>query len=494
MTAPASSSSLATSSPEATQPFSPIQRLMLALLCFADCMVVLDFSIVNVAIPSIQKALGFTPEGVQWLVTGYGLVFGGFMLLGGRLSDLYGRKRIFMIGNLIFTLASFAGGLSVNPAMLVSMRCLQGLGAALLAPSALALLMGVFDEGPARNRAFGIWGTVAAAGYSIGVVLGGLLTATLGWRFILFVNVPLGIFILIASYRLLPESEAPIAKPKLDIWGSVLVTSGLMVLVYALAEVPTRGWSSPVTAGLVLLAAILLGAFLAVESRAEQPLMPLRIFLLPGIAASNVICTLLSAAMVAMNLILTLYFQQVLHYSPLQTGLAFLPHGLAAIYAGPWGGRLADRLGPKTVLLGGAAVGLVSMLLLAMISTQDTYWYHLLPATVLMSFGIMPAFVNLMLLATAGAKTEDHGLVSGIVNTTGQLGGALGLGVLVAVAAGWTAFRKTAGETMELEAIISGYRMALLVGAIFLGLAVIAGLWGLRNQATTSPSPHTSIH
>lgn len=462
-------------------PFTPHQRLMLTLLCGSICMVVLDFSIVNVAIPSIQSALGFSPAGVQWLFTGYGLVFGGFQLLGGRLSDLYGRKRMFLYGIALFVLASFLGGFATGPATLVAMRCLQGLGAALLAPSALALLMGVFEEGPARNRAFGIWGTVAAAGYSIGVVLGGILVAWLGWRWILFVNVPLGGVILAAAWRMLPDPKAEGPRPGLDILGSLLVTVGLMALVYALARAPEIGWAAPATWRMIGIACALLVLFVIVEARAAEPLMPLRVFRLPGIAAANLVCTFLSAAMVAMNLVLTLHLQNALGLSPLLTGLALLPHGLAATYAGPWGGRLAGRFGPKPVLVGGIAVGLAGLLALgAFLSTRNTYWYHILPATVLLSFGIMPAFVTLTLLATSGAKPEDHGLVSGIVNTTGQLGGALGLAVLVAVAAGSTAAGARAGLS-GVEALISGYRAALATGAGFIAISLLIGAIGLRK-------------
>ena len=464
-------------------PFTPHQRLMLTLLCSAICMVVLDFSIVNVALPSIQHALGFSDSGVQWLFTGYGLVFGGFQLLGGRLSDLYGRKRMFLGGIALFILASLLGGLANSPGMLVAMRSLQGLGAALLAPSALALLMGVFEEGPARNRAFGVWGTVAAAGYSIGVVLGGILTAWMGWRWILFVNVPLGAAILFSAWRWLPGPAAQGPKPRLDILGSVLVTVGLMALVYALAQAPAMGWASWHTWRMILAAVALLIAFVFVEMKAAEPLMPLRIFRLPGIAAANLVCTFMSAAMVAMNLVLTLHLQQVLAFTPMQTGLALLPHGLAATWAGPWGGRLADRFGPKPVLVGGIAVGLCGLLALGLfLSLENTYWYQIMPATVLMSFGIMPAFVTLTLLATAGARPEDHGLVSGIVNTTGQLGGSLGLAILVAVAAGCTATARAAGAEGP-EALIPGYRMALVTGAGFIAVSLLIGAVGLRKRA-----------
>ena len=464
-------------------PFTSWQKLILTLLCCADCMVVLDFSIVNVAVPSIQKALGFTPETIQWLFTGYGIVFGGFLLLGGKLSDLFGRKHIFLGGTALFTFASLLGGFSTTPTMLIAMRCLQGLGAALLTPAALALLMGAFDEGPQRNRALGIWGTVAAAGYSIGVVMGGILTAFFGWRWILFVNVPLGIALFFMVLRLVKEAPLPKQKIKLDILGSVLVTSGLMLLVYALVQASAAGWTSWATWRLFGTSFLLIAGFIVVEMRTEQPLMPLRIFLMPGIAVSNLLITFLSAAMVAMNLILTLYFQQILGYAPLHTGLVFLPHGIMASIAGPWGGKLANRFGPKAVLLAGTLLGTTGLGLLALIQTHDTYWFHVLPATLLISCGVMPAFVTLMILATSGAKPDEHGLVSGILNTTGQLGGAIGLAVMVAVAAGTTAHLKLAGLVNGTDAVLSGYRMALATGAAFLAISFLIGWLGLQRKS-----------
>jgi EmrB/QacA subfamily drug resistance transporter len=444
-------------------------------------MVVLDFSIVNVALPSIQSSLGFTPHGIQWLLTGYGLVFGGFLLLGGRLADLYGRKRIFLIGTTVFSIASLLGGFADSPATLVAMRCLQGLGAALLAPAALSLLMVAFEEGPARNRAFGIWGTVAASGYSVGVVLGGILTATLSWRWIMFVNVPLALCILLVAWKLLKEVPLEGPRRKLDLAGSVLVTSGLMLLVYALVQASELGWTTWATWRLFLAAFAVLGLFIVVEKRTQEPLMPLSIFSLPGVAAANGAATLLSAALVAMNLILTLHFQQVLGFSPWYTGLAFLPHGLAAAFAGPWGGRLANRIGPKNVLLLGTALVLICLGLLALISVRDTFWFHILPLTVFMSFGLMPAFVTITILATAGAKPEDHGLVSGILNTTGQLGGALGLAVLVAVASAATRSAADAGAVGP-EALVAGYRAALATGTVFVALALALSAWGLKKS------------
>jgi EmrB/QacA subfamily drug resistance transporter len=461
--------------------FTPHQLLILTLLCGADGMVVLDFSIVNVALPSIQRDLGFTPQGIQWLLTGYGLVFGGFLLLGGRMADLYGRKRIFLGGTLLFTLASLLGGFSGSPAVLVAMRCLQGLGAALLAPSALALLMGAFDEGPARNRAFGIWGTVAAAGYSVGVVLGGILTARLGWRWVMFVNVPLGIIVLVSAARLLREPPREGPAPSLDLAGSLLVTAGLMLLVYALVQASETGWRTGKTLLLFGGAFALLGVFVGVERRTREPLMPLGIFALPGIAAANMTMTLLSAALVAMNLILTLYFQQVLGYSPLATGLAFLPHGLAASVAGPWGGRLANRIGPRAVLLLGTTLVLVCMVLLTFIGTRDHVVWFVVPLTVVMSFGLMPAFVTMTILATTGIEKKDHGLVSGILNTTGQLGGALGLAILVALAAQGTLMAQGAGTTGK-EALMTGYRLALGAGSIFVAAALFLAWSGIKKR------------
>lgn len=462
-------------------PFTAHQLLILTLLCGAQGMVVLDFSIVNVALPSIQQDLGFTAQGIPWLLTGYGLVFGGFLMLGGRLADLYGRKRIFLGGTALFTLASLLGGFAGGPGLLVAMRCLQGLGASLLAPSALALLMGAFEEGPVRNRAFGIWGTVAAAGYSVGVVLGGILTAHLGWRWVMFVNVPLGIIIILSAARLLREPLREGPSRSLDVAGSLLVTSGLMLLVYALVQASEAGWQTRKTGLLFAGAFALLGLFVRVERVTREPLIPLGIFALPGIAAANMTMTLLSAALVAMNLILTLYFQQVLGYGPLATGLAFLPHGLAAAVAGPWGGRLANRIGPRAVLLMGTSLVLVCMVLLAFIGTRDTALWYVIPLTAVMSFGLMPAFVTLTILATTGIEKKDHGLVSGILNTTGQLGGALGLAILVAVAAQGTLMAEAAGRP-EKEALISGYRMALGAGSLFVAASLLLAWSGSRKR------------
>jgi EmrB/QacA subfamily drug resistance transporter len=397
------------------------------------------------------------------------------------MADLYGRKRSFLGGTVLFALASLLGGLAGSPGMLVAMRCLQGLGAALLAPSALALLMGAFEEGPARNRAFGIWGTVAAAGDSVGVVLGAILTAKLGWRWIMFVNVPLALVVLAAAARLLKEPAHEGPKRNLDLAGSVLVTSGLMVLVYALVQASEAGWLSRKTGLLFLGAFALLSLFVLVEKRSREPLMPLGIFAMPGIAAANTAMTLLSAALVAMNLILTLYFQQVLHYSPLHTGLAFLPHGLAAAVAGPWGGRMANKIGPRAVLLLGTTLVLFCMVLLAFIGTRDRVLWFVVPLTVVMSFGLMPAFVTMTILATSGVKKEDHGLVSGILNTTGQLGGALGLAILVAVAAQGTLTAQASGAAGA-EALMTGYRMALGSGAVFVASALVLTWVGLRNR------------
>lgn len=462
-------------------PFTAQQILILTLLCGADGMVVLDFSIVNVALPSIQHDLAFTAQGIQWLLTGYGLVFGGFLLLGGRMADLYGRKRIFLGGTALFTLASLLGGFAESPGILVAMRCLQGLGAAMLAPSALALLMGAFEEGPSRNRAFGIWGTVAAAGYSVGVVLGGILTARLGWRWVMFVNVPLGLLVLLAAARLLREPPREGPARSLDLAGSLLVTSGLMLLVYALVQASETGWRTGRTGILFAGAFALLALFVGVEKRTREPLMPLGIFALPGIAAANLTMTLLSAALVAMNLILTLYFQQVLGYGPLATGLAFLPHGLAAAVAGPWGGRLANRIGPRSVLLLGTVLVLICMILLTFIGTRDAVLWYVIPLTAVMSFGLMPAFVTLTILATTGVEKKDHGLVSGILNTTGQLGGALGLAILVAVAAQGTLMAQGAGS-MGKEALMTGYRFALGAGSLFVAAALFLAWSGIRKR------------
>ncbi len=475
---------------QALPPFTSEQKIILTMLCSACCMVVLDFSIVNVALPSIQTALQFTTQKIQWLITGYGLVLGGFLLLGGRLADLYGRKKIFIYGTALFTLASFLGGFSTSQTMLIAMRCLQGLGAALLMPASLALLIGHFPEGSERNRALGIWGTVAAAGYSIGVILGGILTSKVGWRGIFFVNVPFGIALILSVIKFTKESKSENIKRNLDITGSLLVTSGLILFVYALVQSSVLGWKSQTIQIILFSSLVLLTAFFILELRIREPLIQFSIFKLPGILTANILSTLMSASLVAMNLLLTLYLQGVLHYSPFYTGLAFLPHGLMACFSGPWGGRLVTRIGSKPVLMGGMACILIGLFLLTFISTQDHYWWIVFPGTVLISIGGMPAFTTMTMLATSGVEEKDHGLVSGVLETTSQLGGAIGLATITAIAASQTTAHQMHSLSNSLhqnaallpESLVYGYRWGLWLGVAFIVIALFLGQFGLKKN------------
>jgi EmrB/QacA subfamily drug resistance transporter len=445
--------------------------LMLMLLCATEFMMVLDFSIVNVALSAIQQDLGFSQPNLQWLVSAYALAFGGFLLLGGKAADLFGRRRVLMLGLGLFTLASLVGGCAQSQSMLIVARSLQGLGAASVSPAALSILTIAFAEGEARNRALSIWGAVAAGGFAAGVLLGGILTDVLGWRSVMFINVPIGLLALVLIPLLLPESRER-SVPQLDVLGAVTVTSGLVTLVYALQQASDAGWDSIQTLMLFAIALALLGAFAWIESFMRSPLIPLRVFRSRRLTGANLIGLLMAGAIAPSIFVLTLYMQQVLNYSALQTGLAFLPHGIAAIVAAAIATPTVDRFGTKNTLIGSMSLGVFGLLHLSWIPVRGEFVRDLLPGTALTGFSIVMVIVAVTIAATTGIEDREQGMVSGLLATAQEIGAALGLAIVIAVATDRTQMvMAQAGETAHTKsiALTAGFRAALSVS---MGLAI----------------------
>ncbi|MBR8837445.1 MAG: MFS transporter [Stigonema ocellatum SAG 48.90 = DSM 106950] len=455
--------------------------LVLSLLCASQFMVVLDFSIVNVALPAMENDLGFSQQNLQWVISAYALTFGGFLLLGGRAADLFGRRRVFMAGLSLFTLASLVGGLAESQWVLIAARGFQGLGGAILDPAALSILTTTFTEGQERNRALSIWGAMGAVAFALGVLLGGVLTDGISWRWVMFVNVPVGIAAVALSPVLLRESRKQTLTQQIDLAGAVTVTGGLVLLVYALVQAPEAGWFAATTVLLFGGSIVFLALFVWVEERSPAPLVPLMIFRSSTLTGANLVGALLSAAVASMVYILTLYMQQVLGYTALQTGMAFLPHALAAMVAAPLTSRLIKRIGVKSTMVSGMVAVMVGLLLLTHISVQGNFVRELLPGTVFVGFGIMIGIVTVTIAATAGVADSEQGLASGLLNTAQQMGSAVGLAILVAVATARTqAIAATTGNL--LIATTRGFQAALAVGAGFAAIGIIVALLVIREQ------------
>ena len=409
--------------------------VVLVLICFAQFMVVLDATVVNVALPSIQKDLGMTETNLQWVVNAYTLVFGGFLLLGGRAGDLLGRKRLFLGGVIVFTAASLLDGLSTSSGMLIGARALQGLGAAFISPAALAIISTTFKEGSDRAKALGVWAAIAIGGSAVGLVLGGALTQAFSWPWIFFINVPVGIAVFLFALRLVPESKDEAAHRSFDVAGAVTVTGGLMSLVYAIVQAQQRGWGSVQTIVTFVVAVALLVAFVVIELRAKAPLVRLSIFRVRSLSAANVVMFFVGSGLFAMFFFNSLYIQRELHYGPLKAGLAFLPFTAGIMLSA----GITSAFGPKVGVRLVAAVGMViasgGLLLLTQIPVHGSYLSSVLPALLLTSFGMGGVFVSLTLVATTGLEDEDQGLASGLFNTSQQVGGALGLAILSTIAA-----------------------------------------------------------
>ncbi|HEU5279352.1 MAG TPA: DHA2 family efflux MFS transporter permease subunit [Gaiellaceae bacterium] len=458
--------------------------LALVIVCLGDLMIVLDVTIVGVALPSIREDLGFSETSLAWVVNAYLLTFGGFLLLGGRLGDLFGHRRLFLAGIGVFTLASLACGLANSQGLLVAARAVQGLGGAVVSAVALSLIVTLFTEPADRAKAMGVFGFVASGGGSIGVLLGGILTDALDWHWIFLVNVPIGIAVVALSLKVLPAARMQMASQRLDFVGAVTVTASLMVAVFAIVKGNEVGWITLRTLGLLGVAVVLLAGFLAIESRVESPLMPLRLFRLRNLAISNVIGVLWAAAMFAWFFLSALYLQLVLGYSPLEVGLAFLPGNLImGILSLGLSAKLVMRFGIRAPLATGLLLAALGSVLFARAPVDGNFVVDVLPPMILLGLGAGMAFNPLLLAAMGDVEQSEAGLASGVVNTAFMMGGALGLAVLASLAASRTETLRDAGDG-EAVALTGGYHAAFLVGALFaLGAAVMGAVLLRPSQA-----------
>jgi EmrB/QacA subfamily drug resistance transporter len=455
--------------------------LTLAIVGAAFFMTVLDVAIVNVALPSIEKDLNVTETTVQWVLIAYAITFGGFLLLGGRMADLLGRKRIFLVGLTLFTFASLVCGLATNIGVLIGARAVQGIGAAIISPAALSIVTTTFEEGAERNKALGIWGALGGSGAAAGVLFGGILTNYLGWQWIFYVNVPVGALVFGLTLPFVPESRAELGQRRFDAAGAITVTSGLALLVYAISKAPDVGWGSARTILLLIASVVILAAFVVIERRSRAPLMPFRIFRIRSVLAANVVGFLLGAVIFANFLVLTLYVQQVLHWSALRTGVTFLATaGTTVIWAGV-AQALTTKFGPRPVIVIGLLVLAGSMGWYTQIPVDGHFWPDLLPAYLTFALGLAFAFVPVTIAALAQVPPEDAGLASGLINTNQQIGGAIG------VALASTIFVSSAKSLLKTghspaEAFTSGYQDAFWALIALALLGALAAFVLLRGQ------------
>jgi EmrB/QacA subfamily drug resistance transporter len=455
-------------------------------LCLASLMIVLDVTIVGVALPSIREDLGFSETSLAWVVNAYLLTYGGFLLLGGRLGDLFGHRRLFLSGITLFTLASLACGLATTQWFLVSARAVQGLGGAIASAVSLSLMMTLFTEPAERAKAMGVFGFVAAGGGSIGVLLGGVLTDVLDWHWIFLVNFPVGVLVVALSLRLLPAARTRAAGARLDVAGALTVTASLMLAVYAIVNANEEGWTSAQTTGLLAAAATLLAVFLAIESRVRSPLMPLRLFRLRNVATANVVGVLWAAAMFAWFFLSALYLQLVLGYSPLQIGLSFLPANLImGAFSLGLSAKLVMRFGIRAPVAAGLLLAAAGLALFVRAPVDGNFVVDVFPSMILLGFGAGMAFNPVLLAAMSDVEPTESGLASGVVNTSFMMGGALGLAVLASLAASRTNTLRDSGDG-ALTALTGGYHAAFLLGAIFALAAAVLGGALLRPQAAAA--------
>jgi EmrB/QacA subfamily drug resistance transporter len=449
--------------------------IIFSLAAVAQFMVVLDASIMNVALPTIQRGLHFSLEDLQWVINIYTLMFGGFLLLGGRAGDLFGRRRLFVGGLILFSLASLAGGLAQSAGWLVAARAVQGLGGAIMSPIGLALVTGAFAEGSERNRALGIFGSIAGVAGAFGVLLGGILTNDFGWQWVLYVNVPVGVVAAVLSVIYIPNTRGEAAGTRFDVLGAILVTAGLVSLVYGLVKAPDNGWGSASTIGFVAGAAVLLVLFVVVELRVQDPLVRLGIFRIRNLAVTNAAGLLTGAAMFAMFYFISLYLQEVLQYSALKTGFAYLPLALTIMVSAGVAGALVTRFGIRPILFSGMVLAAIGLALLAQIRVSGTYPVDVLPASLIVAFGLGFTFVPLTIAAVQGVAAAETGLASGLINASLQIGGALGLAVLSTISTSrFKDLIKTEhGPLAYPTALVGGFHYAFFAGAGLLAAGAV---------------------
>jgi EmrB/QacA subfamily drug resistance transporter len=482
---------LATAPSPAPRPASGVDaNAVLALIAVAQFMVILDATIVNVALPTIKVDVGFSEQSLSWALNAYTLMFGGFLLLGGRLADRLGRRRLFVAGIVVFSGASLICGISQSEGMLLVARGLQGLGGAMVSPAALSIILTTFAEGSERNRALAVWGAIAGAGGAVGLLLGGVLVELLNWRWVFFVNVPIGAVVLALTPRIVPESRSESASGGgYDAEGAVAITLATIALVFTLIKADSWGWTSGRTLAGFAVAAVLIAAFVVIERRHRNPLVPLRIFSNRGLAASDAAMLVVAAALFGMFFFLTLYLQQVLGYSALKTGIAYLPLSLTLIGTSALASRLVDRFTPKPVLSAGLLVSTAGFVLLTRVSGHADYASHVLPAMIVLGAGMGMSFVPITIAATNGVAAGDSGLASGLLNTTQQVGGALGLAILSSVSTSRVASALQGGSALPV-ALTDGFKGAFTVAAVLCAVGVVLAVALLprrRREAEDEP-------
>jgi EmrB/QacA subfamily drug resistance transporter len=459
--------------------------IALILLCFAQFIVVLDASIVNVALPSIGEALDFSQDNLAWVVNAYVLTFGGFLLLGGRLADLIGRRRVFISGLLLVAAASLAAGFASNEGQLIAARAAQGLGAAIISPAALSIVTNTFSDGAERNKALGAWGAVAGAGGAAGVLFGGILTDGPGWEWVLWINVPVALIVAALAPRLILESRSESATRHFDTAGAVSVTAGLSLLVYALVDANDAGWGSTQTLGLLALAAALFAAFVAIELRSQAPLVPFRIFRLRTLTGANTVGLLVGGSLFSMFFFITLYMQQVLGYSPIDAGLSYLPLAVMIVVASGVASQLVTRVGFKPVLATGMLLIAGALVWFSQVSVGGGFVSDILGPSLLAAAGLGFAFVTTTIAAVSGVREQESGLASGLINTSQQIGGALGLAVLATIANSRTGDLVASGGGARSElpnALNEGFQSAFLGGAGIAALGFVLTLVLIRGR------------
>jgi EmrB/QacA subfamily drug resistance transporter len=454
----------------------------LILLCVAQFVVVLDASIVNVALPSIGKGLNFSEQDLPWVVNAYVIAFGGFLLLGGRAADLLGRRRVFMVGLAVVAIASLAAGFAATQGQLIAARAAQGLGAAIISPSALSIVTSLFKDGAERNKALGAWGAVAGSAGAVGVLLGGILTEGLGWEWVLWVNVPVALIALALTPGLIPESRSESATRHYDAAGAVSITAGLSLLAYSFLDASSSGWGSTKIVSLLAISATLIGIFVAIELRSKAPLVPFRIFRLRTLTGANVVGLLLGASLFSMFFFISLYMQQVLGYSAIHAGLSYLPLAVTIIIAAGLGGQLVTRFGFKPILAAGMLFVAGGLLWFSQVSVGGGFLTDILGPSLLAAIGLGFGFVTSTIAAVSGVQEREQGLASGLINTSQQIGGALGLAVLSTIATTRTDHVMASGGSSLHNALTEGFQSAFLGGAVIALLGFVATLVLIRTR------------